>query len=269
MYKRQGQEAVDAFNKMKADMIMRNSLDQIGLIDYDVEGPNCNTWTNHMDERFIQPVKKDGTSVFDGLGGKENFTGDGNDFETGNEYFDNEKAKIIDRAVDAIIENNPNFDPDMLDKDSIMWDENIGKAFGGVLKFSDDKGDYVIFKNGSLIVDLAQGAIKKALGDWGLTDVFNLGKKLIQMGFPPEIYGPFMYPQSTYDGFFFPDTFKENLKDGFAYAETLRSPLVLDLNGDGITTTNVINGNIYFDHDANGFAAVSYKHLTLQTNSRV
>ena len=250
----EGQEAVDAFNKMKADMIMRNSLDQIGLIDYDVEGPNCNTWTNHMDERFIQPVKKDGTSVFDGLGGKENFTGDGNDFETGNEYFDNEKAKIIDRAVDAIIENNPNFDPDMLDKDSIMWDENIGKAFGGVLKFSDDKGDYVIFKNGSLIVDLAQGAIKKALGDWGLTDVFNLGKKLIQMGFPPEIYGPFMYPQSTYDGFFFPDTFKENLKDGFAYAETLRSPLVLDLNGDGITTTNVINGNIYFDHDANGFA---------------
>ena len=52
----------------------------------------------------------------------------------------------------------------------------------------------------------------------------------------------------------FDDTFKENLKDGFAYAETLRSPLVLDLNGDGITTTNVINGNIYFDHDANGFA---------------
>lgn len=250
----EGQEAVDAFNKMKADMIMRNSLDQIGLIDYDVEGPNCNTWTNHMDERFIQPVKKDGTSVFDGLGGKENFTGDGNDFETGNEYFDNEKAKIIDRAVDAIIENNPNFDPDMLDKDSIIWDENIGKAFGGVLKFSDDKGDYVIFKNGSLIVDLAQGAIKKALGDWGLTDVFNLGRKLIQMGFPPEIYGPFMYPKSTYDGFFFPDTFKENLKDGFAYAETLRSPLVLDLNGDGINTTNVLSSTVYFDHDANGFA---------------
>lgn len=58
----------------------------------------------------------------------------------------------------------------------------------------------------------------------------------------------------TTDDFKFDDTFKENLKDGFAYAETLRSPLVLDLNGDGITTTNVINGNIYFDHDANGFA---------------
>jgi len=30
-------------------------------------------------------------------------------------------------------------------------------------------------------------------------------------------------------------------------------PLVLDLDGDGITTTSVINGP-WFDHDSNGFA---------------
>ena len=35
-----------------------------------------------------------------------------------------------------------------------------------------------------------------------------------------------------------------------------RDPLLIDLNGDGITTTDVNNG-IYFDHDVNGFAEKS------------
>lgn len=44
----------------------RDESTKTALIDYDIEGPNCNTWTNHMDEKYIQPVKNDGTSVFDG-----------------------------------------------------------------------------------------------------------------------------------------------------------------------------------------------------------
>jgi len=39
----------------------------------------------------------------------------------------------------------------------------------------------------------------------------------------------------------------------FSTAETTRSPLVLDLDGDGVETTSITNGT-YFDHDANGFA---------------
>ena len=39
-------------------------------------------------------------------------------------------------------------------------------------------------------------------------------------------------------------------------AETTRSPLILDLDGDGVETKNV-NGGTYFDHDGNGFAEKS------------
>jgi hypothetical protein len=36
-------------------------------------------------------------------------------------------------------------------------------------------------------------------------------------------------------------------------AEVTKSPIVLDLNGDGITTTS-LTASIFFDHDSNGFA---------------
>ena len=39
----------------------------------------------------------------------------------------------------------------------------------------------------------------------------------------------------------------------FTQSQQIVSPIVLDLNGDGITTTAVTSGT-YFDHDANGFA---------------
>ena len=39
-------------------------------------------------------------------------------------------------------------------------------------------------------------------------------------------------------------------------AETSRSPLVLDLDGDGVETTSVENGT-HFDHDGNDFAEKS------------
>ena len=42
----------------------------------------------------------------------------------------------------------------------------------------------------------------------------------------------------------------------FRTAETTTSPLIVDLDGDGVETTSVANG-IYFDHDGNGFAEKS------------
>lgn len=45
----------------------------------------------------------------------------------------------------------------------------------------------------------------------------------------------------------------DDIKAKFAQAEITRSPIVLDLNGDGIATTN-LKGSAYFDHDGNGFA---------------
>lgn len=43
------------------------------------------------------------------------------------------------------------------------------------------------------------------------------------------------------------------LKNKFHKSKQIVSPLVLDLNNDGITTTGLTDG-AYFDHDANGFA---------------
>ena len=39
-------------------------------------------------------------------------------------------------------------------------------------------------------------------------------------------------------------------------AETTRSPLILDLDGNGVETVSV-NDGVYFDHDGNGFAEKS------------
>ncbi|OPY12040.1 MAG: Bifunctional hemolysin/adenylate cyclase precursor [Syntrophus sp. PtaB.Bin138] len=44
-----------------------------------------------------------------------------------------------------------------------------------------------------------------------------------------------------------------HLRDLFNAAEAVISPIVLDLDGDGVETTGVKAG-VYFDHDANGFA---------------
>ena len=46
---------------------------------------------------------------------------------------------------------------------------------------------------------------------------------------------------------------KENLKEEKTSAEETRSPLAIDLDGDGVETVSVDNG-VYFDHDGNGFA---------------
>ena len=48
-------------------------------------------------------------------------------------------------------------------------------------------------------------------------------------------------------------TLIHELQENFSTAKTTRSPLIVDLDGDGVETTTVENG-AYFDHDNNGFA---------------
>jgi len=49
------------------------------------------------------------------------------------------------------------------------------------------------------------------------------------------------------------DNIFNNMSKLFSTASVTTSPIALDLNGDGIATTNVKDG-AYFDHDGNGFA---------------
>ena len=53
-----------------------------------------------------------------------------------------------------------------------------------------------------------------------------------------------------------PIDIKEKIPNVLSVAETVRSPLVLDLDGDGVETTSVENGT-HFDHDSNDFAEKS------------
>jgi len=53
-----------------------------------------------------------------------------------------------------------------------------------------------------------------------------------------------------------PDTPIDDLKKKVAKASITKSPIALDLNGDGITTTALTDG-AYFDHDGNGFAELT------------
>ena len=46
---------------------------------------------------------------------------------------------------------------------------------------------------------------------------------------------------------------KERIREGFTTAADTRSPLVVDLDGDGVETTTTEDGT-HFDHDNNGFA---------------
>lgn len=49
---------------------------------------------------------------------------------------------------------------------------------------------------------------------------------------------------------------RTKLKDLFSDARNTVSPLILDLDGDGVETTSLANG-VFFDHDGNGFAEQS------------
>ena len=59
--------------------------------------------------------------------------------------------------------------------------------------------------------------------------------------------------ESTYDG---EQNLRQVLKRQNIMAETTRSPLILDLDGNGVETVSV-NDGVYFDHDGNGFAEKS------------
>ncbi len=49
---------------------------------------------------------------------------------------------------------------------------------------------------------------------------------------------------------------RNRTKDHFNQAQTTTSPLILDLDGDGVETTSLAHG-VFFDHDGNGFAEQS------------
>ncbi|WP_449126298.1 calcium-binding protein, partial [Pseudomonas viridiflava] len=99
------------------------------------------------------------------------------------------------------------------------------------------------------------GAVKTEFGSIGYS--FNNG----MLNIHGEYSGDGGKAESASQGFSIPDSdfFKIPEKDigkwkeGFGEAETATSPLVLDLDGDGVETLSISSG-VYFDHDKNGFS---------------
>ena len=94
----------------------------------------------------------------------------------------------------------------------------------GFITFDIDGTPYMIDKDGRLYEKGDDGLYRAVLGD------------ILQQCLLPAT---------------FEDTLKK-IKDLFGTAEEVRSPLVVDLDGDGVETVTAWKAGVYFDHDANG-----------------
>ncbi|NMG35399.1 RTX toxin [Azoarcus sp. TTM-91] len=63
-------------------------------------------------------------------------------------------------------------------------------------------------------------------------------------------------PNPKWLGLGYDEVIRTELTNHFNQAQTTTSPLILDLDGDGVETTALTNG-VFFDHDGNGFAEQS------------
>ncbi|PYD22726.1 calcium-binding protein [Pseudomonas savastanoi pv. glycinea] len=139
-----------------------------------------------------------------------------------------------------------------------------GYGFGG--SFTDGKGFTFnldtkggSFKFDKSTTDGQDGNTKTESGsfEFGIQDgFFKLGGQYDgEGGGTSQSIEDIMYPLHIFpDGFFekVPDGQVEKIEDSFGDAETTASPLILDLDGDGVETLSTDAG-VHFDHDGNGF----------------
>jgi hypothetical protein len=129
----------------------------------------------------------------------------------------------------------------------------LGKDGTGYTLTLENNGASIKFKQE--IKDGQNGDTKTESGSFEYT----LDKGMIKMH--GEHTGEGGDTESKEEGFLLPgpDFFKipekdiGKWKDGFGGAETTTSPLILDLDGDGVETISTTAG-VHFDHDKNGFS---------------
>ena len=81
----------------------------------------------------------------------------------------------------------------------------------------------------------------------------NIELSSVEVNFDIDLYSDM---KSGIDSLNITSDLPKELKSSFYSAETTRSPLILDLDGNGVETVSV-NDGVYFDHDGNGFAEKS------------
>lgn len=138
----------------------------------------------------------------------------------------------------------------------------VGAAAFGIAALAQPNGDEELAQAATELLGQVQDAVRQA-GD-SLSDFFEAAGDSFDDGVDKfsnaladagDAAGEALDDIARGVGDFF-DPAVKRLRDLFTSAQTLGSPIVLDLDGDGVETTSIENG-VHFDHDGNGFAEQS------------
>ena len=205
-----GDNALEAFNKIKLEAALTNKID----LDYNAffDPRVCNTATQYWAKEYIPGYENGG--VFDGLSG--NFYGKDGDYINAGSYEQAQKLKFINNIVEILSLQGK--------LEDILTEEEpyISEQYLQILQS---------FLSGNLMYDANNEELLNSL-IMGIATFTPLPMTLI-------------YQFINIDG--------SPIREGFTTAANTRSPLILDLDGDGVETIGT-NSNVYFDHDDNGFA---------------
>ena len=205
-----GDNALEAFNKIKLEAALTNKID----LDYNAffDPRVCNTATQYWAKEYIPGYENGG--VFDGLSG--NFYGKDGDYINAGSYEQAQKLKFINNIVEILSLQGK--------VEDILTEEEpyISEQYLQILQS---------FLSGNLMYDANNEELLNSL-IMGIATFTPLPMTLI-------------YQFINIDG--------SPIREGFTTAANTRSPLILDLDGDGVETIGT-NSNVYFDHDDNGFA---------------
>ena len=138
-----GDVAKHVFDWIVFDAKYRNALSMVsnGLTDYDVNAPNCNTWTNYIDLTYI----KGSQSVFDKLGGGW-YTGKDKTFINSTSGDDLRDCKIIEdisRKFFELYSADFNFGNLSITLEDVKHYSNTMDPVGFVTRISDGVRSYL------------------------------------------------------------------------------------------------------------------------------
>ena len=210
-----GNDALDAFNKIKLDAALTNLVNQIDYNAFTLDSRVCNTASNYWGNEYVTNFN---SNIFETLpnGSLTGYYGKDDDYINAEGYQQAQKINFIRNIVRILDENGAINDiliddyPYISEKYLSILEPILGQDFLA-------NGDDIPLQE--LLLGIIQGIIN--LADF---NIFNEYDKI-----------------------------KITINNNMSTAANTRSPLILDLDGDGVETIGT-NSNVYFDHDDNGFA---------------
>ena len=210
-----GTDALEAFNKIKLNAVLTNMSDKIDYDPISWETRVCNTATNYWANQYIPGYEN--KLVTDELSGW--IWGEEDDYINASNGKQAAKLKFIENVV------------------------NILAQQGKVDEALSDTEPYLSEKYRQILEPILQRELF-SLKDKVVEDVVTLVTCITTGSISLSIM---CYMISQIDA-------QSTNNVNRLGAQSHQSPLVLDLDGDGVVETNKENSTVYFDHDNNGFA---------------